>query len=355
MGTSMSKQLRVAVIGDQFVGSELFVAALERHLAVGAIDVVALQVPWPDTPLQHNDEVQEFVGDEAAVAALACEAEVLLTHVAPVTRQVIAGAARLRVIGCCRGGPVNINLAAATERGIPVVHAPARNSQAVVEFTVGLILAECRGIARAHAALSQGIWRGDLYRYERTGRELRGQTLGLVGFGAIAQSLVTYLQPFGLHILAYDPYVSAERCGALGVEAVDLPVLLARSDIVSLHARVTPQTVGMMGAAQFAQMKAGAYFINTARGPLVDYAALSAALQSGHLAGAGIDCFPEEPPPPDWPLLSLPNVTVTPHIAGSSKNSAERGPDQVVRDVAHFLAGRPLEYCANAAALAQRR
>ena len=153
----MSKQLRVAVIGDQFVGSELFVAALERHLVpvVGAVDVAALQVSWPDTPLQHNDEVQEFVGDEAAVAALACEAEVLLTHVAPVTRQVIAGAAHLRVIGCCRGGPVNINLAAATERGIPVVHAPARNSQAVVEFTVGLILAECRGIARAHRCPSR--------------------------------------------------------------------------------------------------------------------------------------------------------------------------------------------------------
>jgi hypothetical protein len=118
--------------------------------------------------------------------------------------------------------------------------------------------------------------------------------------------------------------------------------LLARADIVSLHARVTPQTAGMMGAAQFARMKPGAYFINTARGPLVDYDALYAALHSGYLGGAGIDCFPEEPPPPDWPLLRLPNVTVTPHIAGSSKNSAERGPEQIVRDVANFFAGRPL-------------
>ena len=352
----MTTHLKVAVIGDQFVGTELFVDALHRHLApfAGELDVVTMSVPWPDTPLRQDDEVKEYLGDPAAVARLARDVDVLLTHVAPVTQQLFDAAPMLRIVGCCRGGPVNINVAAATARGIPVVNAPARNSQAVVEFTVGLILAECRGIARAHAALSQGVWLGDLYRYDRTGRELRGQTIGLVGFGAIAQSLVAYLRPFGLHIIAYDPFVPAARFAELEVEPVDLPVLLARADIVSLHARVTPQTAGMMGATQFAQMKQGAYFINTARGPLVDYDALYEALHSGHLGGAGIDCFPEEPPPPDWPLLRLPNVTVTPHVAGSSKNSAERGPEQVVRDVANFFAGKPLEFCANAAALAAR-
>ena len=352
----MSNQLRVAIIGDNFVGSDLFVEALRRYLgpAGEALHVNAMSVPWPDTPLAANDEVKEFLGDPAGVARLAQDAEVLLTHVAPVTQQVFDAAPALRIVGCCRGGPVNVNVAAATARGIPVVNAPARNSQAVVEFTVGLILAECRGIARAHAALSQGVWMGDLYRFDRTGRELRGQTIGLVGFGAIAQSLVAYLRPFGLHIIAYDPFVPAARFVEMDVEQVELPALLGRADIVSIHARVTPQTAGMMGAAEFAQMKPGAYFINTARGPLVDYDALYEALRSGHLAGAGIDCFPEEPPPADWPLLSLPNVTVTPHIAGSSKNSAERGPDQVARDVANFFAGRPLEFCANAAALAAR-
>ncbi len=352
----MSTHLKVAVVGDQFVGTELFVDALHRHLAPFAdeLDVVTMSVPWPDTPLCQDDEVKEYLGDPAEIARLAQDADVLLTHVAPVTQQVFDAAGALRIVGCCRGGPVNVNVAAATARGIPVVNAPARNSQAVVEFTVGLILAECRGIARAHAALSQGVWMGDLYRYDRTGRELRGQTIGLVGFGAIAQALVAYLRPFGLHIIAYDPFVPATRFAELDVESVDLPVLLARADIVSLHARVTPQTAGMMGAAQFAQMKQGAYFINTARGPLVDYDALYEALNSGHLAGAGIDCFPDEPPPPDWPLLALPNVTVTPHIAGSSKNSAERGPEQVVRDVANFFAGKPLEFCANASALAAR-
>uniref|UniRef100_A0A7C1JRR6 D-3-phosphoglycerate dehydrogenase n=1 Tax=Caldilinea aerophila TaxID=133453 RepID=A0A7C1JRR6_9CHLR len=353
----MSKSLNIAVIGDLFVTNELFLAALERwrsHLPFD-ITITTLSAPWPDEPLAHSDEVREFVGDPEEVARLVRHADVLLTHVAPVTRGVLERAERLRIIGCCRGGPVNINVAAATERGVVVVNAPARNSQAVVEFTLGVILAECRNIARSHAALARGVWLGDLYRYDRIGRELRGQTIGLIGFGAIAQSLVPYLTVFGMRILAYDPYVPAERFAALGVEPVDLPDLLARADIVSLHARVTPQTVGMMGAAQFAQMKRGAYFINTARGPLVDYDALYQTLHSGHLAGAALDCFPEEPPPADWPLLRLPNVTVTPHIAGASKDSAERGAEQVVRDVVNFFTDRPLEFCVNPAVLTTER
>jgi phosphoglycerate dehydrogenase-like enzyme len=173
--------------------------------------------------------------------------------------------------------------------GIPVVNAPGRNAQAVIEFTLGLILAECRGIGRAHKALSDSLWQGHLYRYDVTGRELKGQTIGLVGFGAVAQGLVPYLRPFGMRILAFDPYVGAARCAELGVEQVDLPTLLTEADIVSIHARVTKETRGMIGPAQFAQMKRGAYFINTARGPLVDHDALYDALLSGHLAGAGLD------------------------------------------------------------------
>lgn len=348
----MPPSLRIAVIGDSFVGTALFETALHRHLAgAAALSIVSAEVPWPDAPVINGDEVCEYVGDPQAVIELAHDAHVLLTHVAPVTRAVFEGCPQLQIIGCCRGGPVNVNIAAAAARNIPVVNAPARNSQAVVEFTIGLILAECRGIARAHAALSQGTWRGDLYRYDRTGRELRGQVIGLVGLGAVAQALVPYLQLFGLRILAFDPYVAAERFAALRVEAVDLSTLLAESDIVSLHLRVTRETQGMFGAPQFAAMKAGAFFINTARGPLVDYDALYDALARGHLGGAGLDTFAEEPPPPGWPLLSLPNVTLTPHIAGASQESAQRGAEQVARDVANWFSGRPLEQCVNASSL----
>ncbi|RIK36534.1 MAG: oxidoreductase, partial [Chloroflexi bacterium] len=192
-----------------------------------------------------------------------------------------------------------------------------------------------------------GIWQGELYRYDRTGRELRGQTIGLIGFGAIAQGLAPYLKPFEMRILVHDPYVHPARLIELGVEPVSLATLLRASDIVSIHARVTPETTGMMGAAEFAQMKPGAFFINTARGPLVDYDALYQALASGRLAGAGLDTFAEEPPPPDWPLLKLPNVTLTPHIAGASKESAQRGAEAVAQDIANFVAGRPLVNCVN--------
>lgn len=341
--------MHVAILGDLFVRAHLCEAAVRRLVAplTGGLIFSSMEVNWPDTPQVHNDEVQEFVGDEGEIAAFVADAEIIITHVAPITRGVIDRARRLRMVGCTRGGPVNINVAAATARGIPVVNAPGRNAQAVIEFTLGLILAECRGISRAHGELARGNWQGELYRYDRTGRELRSQTIGLIGFGAIAQGLVPFLKPFEMRILVHDPYVHPARLFELGVEPVDMPTLLHESDIVSLHARVTPETTGMMGAAEFAQMKQGAYLINTARGPLVDYDALYRALADGHLAGAGLDTFAQEPPPPDWPLLKLPNVTLTPHIAGASKEAAQRGAETVAQDIANFVAGQPLVNCVN--------
>lgn len=346
--------VELAVIGDLFVRAEIIDAALRRHLATYGIEgaIRATEVDWPTQPLAYGEEITEYLGDPRDVAELAQGAAALVTHVSPVPEALFDACPELRIVACCRGGPVNINVAAATARNIPVINAPARNSQAVVEFTLGLILAECRGIGRAHAVLSRGEWQGDLYRYDRSGRELRGQVIGLVGFGAIAQQLVPYLHPFGMNILAFDPFVPAAHMADMGVEKCDLSDLLARADIVSLHARVTPETRGMMGVAEFAQMKPGSTFINTARGPLVDYDALYDALRGGHLAGAGLDTFSVEPPPPDWPLLRLPNVTLTPHIAGSSQESAQRGADLVARDVASFFAGRPLVNCVNRAGLA---
>jgi D-3-phosphoglycerate dehydrogenase len=155
--------------------------------------------------------------------------------------------------------------------------------------------------------------------------------------------------------LVYDPYVPAAQCAELGAAQVALTTLLAESDFISLHARVTQETRGMIGAAEFAQMKPGAYFLNTARGPLVDYDALYAALASGHLGGAALDTFAIEPPPAAWPLLKLDNVTVTPHIAGSSRETARRKVEMVLMDVANYYAGRPLAHCANPEVLSRPR
>ncbi|MEZ4614669.1 MAG: NAD(P)-dependent oxidoreductase [Caldilineaceae bacterium] len=286
--------MKIAIVGDAFVHPNFFATALTTyfeaaHLPLGdeELNFVTMQSGWPDTPQINNDEIREYVGNFYDVVELAQAAEVFVTHVGPLTSAMLQLLPDLKIIGCCRGGPVNINVAAATARGIPVVYAPARNAQAVIEFTLGVMLTECRGISRAHKALSEGIWQGERYRYEQAGQELQGQTVGLVGFGAIAQGLIPYLRPFNMRILAFDPYVAPARAAAMDVSLVDLPTLLAEADIVSIHARVTPETAGLMGAAQFAQMKSGAFFINTARGPLVDYDALYAALVSGHLMRRG--------------------------------------------------------------------
>lgn len=349
--------LKIAIIGDRFITPELVAGLIEQHIepVTGPCQVESMMLGWPEDTLVHDEELAEYAGDPAAIAAFAADANVVVTQVAPVGQALLDRAARLQIIACARGGPVNVNLAAATRRGIPVAYVPGGNAQAVAEFTLGLILAESKHIARSHHALVQGQWRVDAYHYDRAPRELRDQTVGLVGFGHIGQLLTPYLRALELRVLVYDPYVSAERCAELGVEPVTLSTLLAESDYVSLHARVTPETRGLIGAAELAQMKPGAYLINTARGPLVDYDALYAALASGHLGGAALDTFAQEPPPADWPLLKLDNVTVTPHIAGSSRETAQRKAETILLDVANFYAGRPLLHCANPEALRHPR
>ena len=339
----------IAALGDAFILPAVWELELRKYLQpfVGEVKVIHIEVGWPDIPMMEDQEVKEFVGNADEIAAIAAEADMIVTHSAPVTQAVIERAKNLKIIGCCRGGPVNVNVTAATAHGIPVVFAPGRNAQAVVEFTLGMILAECKSIARAHRMLAQGIWQGELYRYDRAPKELQGSTIGLVGFGAIAQMLVPYLRPFQIRTLAFDPYIPEEKFVELGVEKTSLNQLLEQSDIVSLHARVTPETKNMMGVEQFARMKPGSYFINAARGPLVDYAALYDVLNQGHLAGAALDTFSIEPPPVDWPLLKLGNVTLTPHIAGSSKETAYRSAEIIAKDLNRFVRGEPLKHCAN--------
>jgi len=193
-----------------------------------------------------------------------------------------------------------------------------------------------------HEALRAGNWRGDLYRADKTGRELSEMTVGIIGYGNIGTKVVKLLKAFGCKILVCDPYVqlSVDDLNA-GVQQVSLDSLLSSSDVITLHSRVTEETKGFINAEAFARMKPGALFVNTARGPMVDYDALYEALVSGHLAGAMLETFAVEPVPADWPLLQLPNVTLTPHIAGASVRTVTYAAEMAAEEVRRYLAGLP--------------
>ncbi len=348
--------IRIAALSDRFITRDLITSLVRRHVepVVGEVDIRDMRLDWPDDTPVGNEEIQEYVGDPVDVADFVDDAQVIITQVAPVDGRLIEHASDLEIIAPARGGPVSVNVDAATTAGIPVLYAPGTNARAVAEYTLGLMLAECKGIARAHCEMMAGRWTPAIYHYEDSAQELYRQTVGLIGFGHIGRLLAPYLSAFEMRILVHDPYVTEEECASLGVEKCSLPILLAESDIVSIHARVTYETRGMMDADAFGSMKQGSYFINTARGPLVDYDSLYKALESGHLRGAALDCHGIEPPPADWPLYQLDNVTLTPHVAGASRETARRKAETVIKDIANFYAGRPLQYCVNPEVLAGR-
>jgi D-3-phosphoglycerate dehydrogenase len=216
------------------------------------------------------------------------------------------------------------------------------------------MLAATRRIPHTHADLAGGTWRGDYYRYDLVGPELEDSTVGLVGYGAIGSRVARMVAGFGAHVVVYDPYVAPEALGA-GVKKVELDELLSRSGFVTLHARVTPENTGMIGAAQLALMPPGSVLVNCARGALVDYDAVCDALDSDHLFGAAFDVFPEEPIPPDSRLLRTPHIVMTPHLAGASRETAQKAATIVAADVGRFLRGEELAHCANPEALKARR
>ncbi len=338
---------QTAIIGDRFMRSASFRDALVDACGTG-LAMRGLDLPWPDVPMENGAPgsplagLREYQGEPAAIVDFVGDAEILVTHLAPLSDAMLAALPALRLVAVSRGGPVNIDLASARRRGVKVVNVPGRNASAVAEFTIGAILAETRAIRAGHEGLRRGEWRGDLYRADTTGRELSELTVGIVGYGEIGTRVVRLLRAFGCRILVADPYVALSADDrAAGVGQVALDDLLAAADVVSLHARVTAETTRMMDAGTFAQMKPGAIFVNTARGPLVDHDALYDALSSGRLRGAMLDTFAVEPPPAGWPLLELPNVTLTPHIAGASLRTVAFAAARVADEVRRHLAGEP--------------
>jgi D-3-phosphoglycerate dehydrogenase len=259
-----------------------------------------------------------------------------------VTGDLLEHAQKLRVIGRAGIGVDNIELPAATRKGIAVMNTPGANAVAVAEQTIGMMLCLARHLPRANETTKAGKWE----KKSLEGTELRGKTLGVIGLGRIGMEVVTRAQAFGMKVVAHDPYISTELAREKGVELKTLDDLYPIVDYLSLHLALTPQTRGMINAESLAKMKKGVRIVNCARGELINEAALADALKSGHIGGAALDVFAPEPPK-DSPLLALENVIATPHIAGSTKEAQEAVGVQIAQQVKEYLARGVIQNAVN--------
>ncbi len=264
-----------------------------------------------------------------------------------VTADILSAAHKLQIIGRAGVGVDNIDVAAATQKGVVVVNSPDGNTLAAAELTVGLLLALARKIPQGDATMRAGKWD----RKKFVGTEICGKTVGIVGLGRIGSAVAQRLKGFEVELIAYNPYVPEEATRRIGVEPVSLDDLLRRSDFITIHTPLNNETRGLIGAAQFAMMKDGVRIINVARGGIVEEQALADALNSGKVGGFAFDVFSKEPPEPDNPLLNLPNSVITPHLGASSEEAQIKVAVDVAEQIADVLQGRPARTAVNLPAM----
>jgi D-3-phosphoglycerate dehydrogenase len=301
------------------------VVLITEELAPAAIDVLA-----QDFDVRHVDGT-----DRAALLASLVDAEAVVVRSATqIDAAAIAAGAGLKVIARAGVGLDNIDVAAATGRGIMVVNAPTSNIVSTAEQAVGLLLAVARNTVAASAALKGGEWQRSRY----TGVELAGKIIGVVGLGRVGVLFAQRMAAFGTRLLAYDPYVQPARAAQLGVRLVGLEELLRESDFISIHATKTPETIGLIGARELALVKPGVRIVNAARGGLIDEQALADALAEGRVAGAGIDVYAKEPCTSS-PLFAFDNVVATPHLGASTHEAQDKAGIAVARSVKLAMQG----------------
>jgi len=349
--------MRILIVGDGYCPASELTPAFAQLAAtneITAFDVID-ELDWRPTTSSELT-LKEWMGTPAQVMERLDGQEVLVVQGAPVSDEVMAVDPQLRLVCCARGGPVNVDLAAAAARGIPVVTTPGKNADAVAELTIAFMVMIARRVPEAmrHSETGGEVFHDNYEGAHWFGRDLAGKTLGLVGFGQIGQRVAVRAQAFAMHVVASDPFVSADEIRAHGVAPVDLPTLLARSDFVSLHARLSASNRRLIGAPELGAMPRGSYLVNTARQELIDEDAVLDALRSGQLAGAAFDIATPSPDAARHPLLAHPDVVVTPHIGGATYDTLRHGGEMAAAEVARLIAGQPLLNVANRAALEAR-
>lgn len=301
------------------------VVVIADKLAESTVEALGdqVEVRWVDGP------------DREKLLAAVPEADAILVRSATtVDAEVLSAAPKLKIVARAGVGLDNVDVDAATERGVLVVNAPTSNIHSAAEHALALLLSAARQIPAADASLREHTWK----RSSFSGTEIFGKTVGVVGLGRIGQLVAQRLAAFGAHIVAYDPYVSAARAAQLGIELLSLDELLGRADFISVHLPKTPETAGLIDKEALAKTKPGVIIVNAARGGLVDEAALADAIISGHVRAAGIDVYSKEPCT-DSPLFDLPQVVVTPHLGASTEEAQDRAGTDVAASVKLALAG----------------
>ncbi|AEE15511.1 2-hydroxyacid dehydrogenase [Treponema brennaborense] len=305
---------------------------------------------------------------EAQLAEKAADADMIVTSYDDITREVIEHAPHLKLIACTRATPVNIDVQAAREKNIPVLFTPGRNSDSAAELTVALMLCAARHVPQAHSALKKGLFTApetvpnqakaglkqdviwdmtvDAPYTVFKGTQLKGKTLGILGYGSIGRRVGKIARAMGMQLLVYDPYQSEIEIEEIGIMKVrSLEQLMRESDFITCHMKVTPETRGMINRERIALMKPSAYFINTSRGSVLDESAMIDALRRKKIAGAAFDVYEHEPLARNHPYITeLDNVVVTPHIAGATREVLTNHTRQIVSDIIRFMRKEPLLY-----------
>jgi len=335
--------INILFLGDYFLTKDVMLEALERFLGNAHINFNfdSIVCKWPYKQFENNGDIKEFIDIGNELSNKIKDKDVIITHIAGLKKYHIEKAESLKIIGCTRSRPVNIDLKATFEKRIPIVYAPGRSTSSVVEFTIGLIINLRRKIIESHNALKNGIWDCKYFTYKLSPLPLYKQIIGLIGFGNIGRQIIRVFKTFGCTVLVFDPYVKEEIITKeRGRKVFKIGDLIKQSDIISIHARPKENGKRLIGNDELNKMKKNAILINTARGSLIDYNALYVALKNHRIAGAALDTFETEPLDPLNKLLELDNVIVTPHIAGSTRDTSNIAAELVAKGIRDLIIGK---------------
>lgn len=328
--------MKILTVGDWYMPPHYFAEAFAVLAGDHEITYFEIDATRRFEPVTASErKLREYLGAPEELIERIDGAEVLVVHGAPVTDEVLDASRELGLVCCARGGPVNIDIEAVTEHELPLVTTPGKNAEAVADLTVAFLVMLARVIPKGQRFIETGgqlsdNWQGAQFM----GHDLRGRTLGIVGYGQIGARVANRVRGFGMQTLAYDPHMSVEDRDVRQVDTLEQ--LLRGSDFVSLHARATAETEAMIDAHALAAIRPGAFLINTARETLVDEGAVDAALASGVLGGAALDVFIDRER-----LSRHENVVLTPHIGGATYETLARGAEMIAAEICRFAAGEP--------------